>query len=329
MEKELRKIFLTDLRFEYNIYLIIKHQKWLSFDCLFSKLDCDDEAKIAKELRKISELEVSEDGRAVTMELPRFNLDQNTLYVGIDNQIDLQEFNQFGNVSQTWIHSSNKFAFITFTSAADQIMDKLPPPVLEKVMPKIEWNKKTEEYYLLSISKVEKHAVPFSIQYQKGIVGYFENVHSETNSKILRQLFELAAPVAFVEYKNGDRFGYVRFKDPREADNARNLFSRITIKQNNKNCKGKIFPFTRFTNGIQLSILKGKEEEEYWEWLKSEKDEQEAVAPPQETVPTKKEKPPKKKAVHLKFDEPEEPRKPRKRKNDSVESEGKKSKLET
>ncbi|KAJ3322860.1 hypothetical protein HDV06_002721 [Boothiomyces sp. JEL0866] len=309
----------------------MKHQIWLPFETLFVKLDCKDEAKIAREMRKIKELTVSEDGRAVTMDLPSWDIDSNTLYVAVDGQVDLQSFNLYGKVLQTWIDSSNKFAFVTFADNVDQIVQEFPKHLQEKIMAKQEWNKRTEEYYLLSTRNIERASIRFTVNYQKGVVGYFENIHCETNSKVLRQLFELAAPVAFVEYTKGDSTGYVRFKDPISADYARNLFSRVTIRQSNKECRGKIFPFTRFSSGIKLTILFGKEEEEYWDWLNHNAEENETVTntePIKETKVLKKDKPPKKKAVHLKFDEPEEPRKPRKRKVESDESDAKKAKVE-
>ncbi|KAJ3275841.1 hypothetical protein HDV01_006707 [Terramyces sp. JEL0728] len=325
MEKEVKRIFKTDLRFEYHLYLIIKHRQWVPFDKLFAKLGCDDEAKIAKEMRKIPGLAVSEDGRSVTMDLPNFDADAQTIFVPLDHDMDLQLFSVF-KVAQTWIDSSSKFAFVTFSVNIEQILDKLEPDVREKIMTKLEWNKRMEEYYLEYNKDIEKPVTPFSVQYQEGIVGYFENVHNETNSKVLRQLFDLAAPVAYIEYNNGNTFGYARFKDPIQADNAKNLFSRVTICQSSRDCKGKIFPFTRFNRGIKLTILEGKEEEEYWEWLNNEREElQTKIVPENPSVQVEidikpRERKPKKKSVHLKFDEPEEPRKPRKRKMESIES---------
>ena len=94
-----------------------------------------------------------------------------------------------------------------------------------------------ELFQKLQEKKVKSHA---ALQYEPGVIAAFQNVHPQTQSKTLRILFELLAPVSFVDYSYGKKRGYVRFKSAYGAQLACSYFEREFVGQSHGGDTGSL-----------------------------------------------------------------------------------------
>ncbi|KAJ3154551.1 hypothetical protein HDU86_004680 [Geranomyces michiganensis] len=126
-----------------------------------------------------------------------------------------------------------------------------------RVLSKCRWIELSEEYQAAlaarheQLHKVTHQAVgTHSAEYTAKVVGRFWDVHPATNTKILKRLFEMVAPVAFVEFRRNNGTGYVRFKTSHGAHLASTYFNTEYIVQKNANDCGTLL--------MQNSKSKGK-----------------------------------------------------------------------
>ena len=106
-----------------------------------------------------------------------------------------------------------------------------------KVLTFQEYRKRIGEYTNLikernlELSILKSNLYNRNFEWENGTVYRFRGVHSGTNSKILKKLFEIVAPVCFVEYIKGSKQGKVRFKSQNGGNLAKLYFSREFISQ--------------------------------------------------------------------------------------------------
>ncbi|KAI8590917.1 hypothetical protein BDZ88DRAFT_412760 [Geranomyces variabilis] len=116
-----------------------------------------------------------------------------------------------------------------------------------RVLSKRRWIELSDEYEAALaarhdlLRRVTHQAVgTHAAEYQAKVVGRFWDVHSGTNTKVLKRLFEMVAPVAFVEFRRNNGTGYVRFKTPNGAHLASTYFNSEYIVQQNANDCGTL-----------------------------------------------------------------------------------------
>ncbi|KAJ3130827.1 hypothetical protein HK101_004928 [Irineochytrium annulatum] len=173
-----------------------------------------------------------------------------------------------------------------------------------------EWRSRTEEYIRLHAARHEELAAVLKskkdtrtqAKREKGVVCRFTGANKKTDASVLKKLFEMVAPVSFVDYKHGNSDGHVRFKTAAGATLARLYFSREYIIQNDKHDQGtlvtkagarrlrmekkaarpewhdwnEVSSGDELEAGIRLFLLQGQEESAYWKKvysLRSEKQE--------------------------------------------------------
>ncbi|KAJ2996070.1 hypothetical protein HDV02_000220, partial [Globomyces sp. JEL0801] len=120
------------------------------------------------------------------------------------------------------------------------------------------------------------------VEYQKGVIGVCQGLNSSTNSKTIKKLMEMVAPVAFVDYQRGNTYAYIRFKSHYGLLLAQSYYSRTCITQKNgydctgalqsAECKQQFYNFQNdidSCSGIVLYGLDGADEAEYWETIYS------------------------------------------------------------
>ncbi|KAJ3092392.1 La- protein 7 [Quaeritorhiza haematococci] len=133
------------------------------------------------------------------------------------------------------------------------IRDGLEGNVRVRAMSKNEWIKRTDEYRALLNRRYEEldAAMKSSIgghesaEYQKGVVAQYTGVHKQTSRKILKKLFDIVAPVAYVDHPRGQTSGHVRFKSPHSAQLALTYFNQETIHQKHKDDIGSLLVLTK------------------------------------------------------------------------------------
>ncbi|KAJ3415481.1 hypothetical protein HDV05_004923 [Chytridiales sp. JEL 0842] len=178
-----------------------------------------------------------------------------------------------------------------------------------RVMTMTEWTKRTEEYrqhmksergrlQQVMSSKVGTHE---QVKYHRFTVARFTGVHRNTNRKVLKDLFELVAPVSYISYEKGQTTGHVRFKTKNGAALACTFFAREHVTQANQNDTGTLLSkveqknmqqkkvkeavqglhhepwidYEKIDNEgkpvgdmfVRLQLLKGQEEADYWDEL--------------------------------------------------------------
>ncbi|KAL5031985.1 hypothetical protein BDV3_000441 [Batrachochytrium dendrobatidis] len=149
-----------------------------------------------------------------------------------------------------------------------------------RVMSKFEWNRRTLEYAnllaerqkLLAQVKISKTGQHHHATFVSGVVCLFEGIHVDTNAKYLKNMFEMVAHVAFVDFKPGQDKGYIRFKTAYDALAAETYFSKQAILQSHKSCTGILCsssdsPTSTYEMRVKLRILQGKEEKSYWKFI--------------------------------------------------------------
>ncbi|KAL5031986.1 hypothetical protein RTP6_000148 [Batrachochytrium dendrobatidis] len=139
-----------------------------------------------------------------------------------------------------------------------------------RVMSKFEWNRRTLEYAnllaerqkLLAQVKISKTGQHHHATFVSGVVCLFEGIHVDTNAKYLKNMFEMVAHVAFVDFKPGQDKGYIRFKTAYDALAAETYFSKQAILQSHKSCTGILCsssdsPTSTYEMRVKLRILQG------------------------------------------------------------------------
>ncbi|KAJ3175873.1 hypothetical protein HDU87_005701 [Geranomyces variabilis] len=138
-------------------------------------------------------------------------------------------------------------------------------------------------------------------EYQAKVVGRFWDVHHATNTKVLKRLFEMVAPVAFVEFRRNNGTGYVRFKTPHGAHHASTYFNTEYIVQQNANDCGTLLmqdpKSKRKAKQATANVTKTVDPGDEWAQLAAEEGLAEQSAP----VADKAEPPPKYPNVKLKL----------------------------
>ena len=100
-----------------------------------------------------------------------------------------------------------------------------------------EYKKRIQEYILemkernQKLSLLKANLYNSKVEREIRTVYRFTGVHSGTNSKILKKLFEIVAPVCFIEYIKGSKTGKVRFKSQNGGKLAKLYFSKEFISQ--------------------------------------------------------------------------------------------------
>ncbi|KAI8917171.1 hypothetical protein DFJ77DRAFT_459423 [Powellomyces hirtus] len=107
-----------------------------------------------------------------------------------------------------------------------------------RVMPKSQWIELTNNYETLlgvRTQQLQEHtrnqAGWQTAQYQSKVVGRFSDVFRGTNTKIIKRLFEMIAPVTFVDFSPKENNGFIRFKTPHGARLAFTYFTNEYVVQ--------------------------------------------------------------------------------------------------
>ncbi|KAI8850320.1 hypothetical protein BC829DRAFT_389767 [Chytridium lagenaria] len=82
-----------------------------------------------------------------------------------------------------------------------------------RVLPITEWDFRTKIYMEKQQERKEKltallrgaSGTETTLKFEGGTVCQFKNVHPNTSAKVLKQLFEMVAPVSFVDYQRGEK----------------------------------------------------------------------------------------------------------------------------
>ena len=264
-----------NLRFDWKNYMTLRSGDSIDL------AQFDDEAYVARELRLVPGIQVSDDGQYCYRKVPDiFEADLRTIYIEAHGyKLTLETITNkcrpFGEVES--IKEFHKYAFVTFKapeSASNMVRDSCYQPfamdpflVQDRIMSKQAWNNLMTEYYSLKHVAAKPNINPMKQKaiYEKGTIIHFQNTHPKSNSRIIRQLFELVAPIAFIDYE--DQQGYIRFKSGIEANRVLNYFARCNIvQQNGKDATGMLDPYYK-QRGIQVRLLQGREEQEYWQYI--------------------------------------------------------------
>jgi hypothetical protein len=289
--KELIVKLLRELRFHYDIYLPLSRKNYISITKVFDILQCDDEAIICREFRaNFPQICISDDGQefSIKKDLNFDLLDSRTLYVEADwskveNIVDL------ANVETVWHSSNGSFHFITFNNEMESekaLISHLRVKSGLRWMRKMEWNNRMIKYEELMNAQISffeeslgtKTVVENRLEYLPGVIGCFSNVNPNTDRKTIKRLFEMIAPVRYVDYNYGECGGYVRFKTSRGAQLAQNFFSRCCIIQTHeKDFDGFLDPHRStkhhgymvrgqetYPDAITLYVLQEQEDCDYW-----------------------------------------------------------------
>ncbi|KAJ3391759.1 hypothetical protein HDU80_010982 [Chytriomyces hyalinus] len=140
-----------------------------------------------------------------------------------------------------------------------------------RVLKLIEWHNRMDEYQTLlhtrraELAKVvhAKTGTHAGASFEPGVIVKYTGVHKHTSRKLIKHadtfdtsnmlqaLFELIAPVTFIDYTKGSEEGFARFKSRHGASLCHHYFSKQTIVQTHAHDSG-----TLITSLDQLSKLK-------------------------------------------------------------------------
>jgi RNA recognition motif-containing protein len=356
-----RTRYIPFFKIQISVFIFLIFTKVTSF--VSSKvpiqdiLPLQDDAQVAKYLRQQSLYQVTEDGRYILNTMDYSLLDQRTIYVqNIPKKSSVetlrQEFMKYGSITSIFYPESKYFkrhAFITFEEASslELVIQTFPFTQLQDItsknntysyfiLSKLDWQKRSLEYQsLLELKrqqlqelKESRAGTHASLAFEAGVVAQFKNVHSETSSRVLKALFEMIAPVSFIDYSGGTS-GHVRFKTRHGAHLACAFFTKefihqshpddtgslLTLKQDRARKKSKMneakqelqnsLPTnqteTEFEQrGIEMYLLKGRDEEAYWNRIMDFQNRKKRKAIEKEREEEKSKK------IHLVFDSDQE-----------------------
>ncbi|KAI8843170.1 hypothetical protein BJ741DRAFT_295564 [Chytriomyces cf. hyalinus JEL632] len=128
-----------------------------------------------------------------------------------------------------------------------------------RVLKLIEWHNRMDEYQTLlhtrraELAKVvhAKTGTHAGASFEPGVIVKYTGVHKHTSRRLIKALFELIAPVTFIDYTKGSEEGFARFKTKHGASLCHHYFSKQTIVQTHAHDSG-----TLITSLDQLSKLK-------------------------------------------------------------------------
>ena len=235
-------------------------------------------------------------------------LDECTLYIEcLPLKYSLQDiktqFQVYGSIKDVTIplKSNGTYAFVTFESkestrialmdskyvSFQQAWERKDSNRYWRGFYKSEWDKRTLEY----LEKIEKDKERVlkrklehigshpSLVFIPNVICKFKNVHFQANSKSIKFLFEMVAPVAFIEYsqfQNPSREGYIRFKSEHGAQLACIYFAREYVYQSHSKCTGILISPNDSQDSqdsqnkkdrIELNLLDSKEQQDYWKFI--------------------------------------------------------------
>jgi hypothetical protein len=207
---------------------------------------------------------------------------------------ELDGYSRYGEI--VGVVERERFGFVTFEENASALkaeadckwsslkFENAFQPRGHRVILKTKWNALMSEYYSRQIQLNNRESASnvnlnSGISFCPGVLVYFMGVHQNTTSKTIKRLFEMVAPVAYVDYNFGEQQGYCRFKSSYGAQLAVNYFTRLCVVQTSgEDCVGKVdghrsdahFRFVvrqqdSFSDAICMYILEGSEEKQYWE----------------------------------------------------------------
>jgi hypothetical protein len=315
---------LKDLRFRYDLFLPFSKGEYIPIQWIFEDVDCDDEAILCREFRtNFPEIQISEDGQQWRVHLDTLEIDKRTVYVEGSWEIVNSQLN-LSLIEDVWHHRHGMYHFITFRKESYaknciQANDVVPSPKSVgrslRWLHKPVWNKRMEQYHQLRLDQVALHdeqkrnkISTHTLSYLPGLIGCFANVHDRTDTKSLKNLFEMVSPVSYIDYEQGNTWGYVRFKTKRGAQLAQNYFTRCCVTQlYPADSTGSLDPHRSvrhfrflmrnqdtFADAITMYVLEGDEEKAYWDKIFAAQNAQECTIV--ESNPS----------THIKFDDNEE-----------------------
>jgi hypothetical protein len=211
--------------------LIVAHlsmSKVLPLSFFFNDIACHDECLIAASLRKDTDLVVSDDGRSIIVSSTPSEEDQRTIYIEKSSvNIKYETIcNLFKDILSVYVGKISDFAFVVFKTslAYEKAVSKFEYPILKcdtniaqfiyaeknykcgfRIMSKMEWNKRTIEYLQLQQKTLETlHESRVSkgdnvAAFVDGVVCKFAGIHADSPLKIIKRLFEMVAPVSFID----------------------------------------------------------------------------------------------------------------------------------
>lgn len=138
----------------------------------------------------------------------------------IDDSKLRASYEQFGSINSTWISDTKMYGFVTFSSKSSAIkaikslpwksyeMGQFGSTLPQRIMSKIEWNGRTREYFKsLEDARVMRAGMKVeaikSIEYQEGVIASISGLSTTTTSKRIKLMFEIVAPIAFVDHRDG------------------------------------------------------------------------------------------------------------------------------
>ncbi|XP_077999400.1 la-related protein 7-like [Glandiceps talaboti] len=157
-----------------------------------------------------------------------------------------------------------------------KLKDKMEMPKL-RVLPKREWLELRKEYLQLQKANMaqlkkdmaaitsngskdeggemkDSKARPTEIPFTEGVVIKFNSNKAFATKRILRELLASIAPIAYIDMKDGDAEGHVRFQTPEGAEQVVQQFCEAGQES-------KLF----------TSLLTGEEEKQYWQKMNSDR----------------------------------------------------------
>lgn len=267
---------------DFNLQFDYKTKSKLSDPIPFSYFTDADEAILSRNLNSHYKII---NGNSIWKEYKDLNDDENWVY--------LEPFELLNGGTSVW--KRRNYGFIRLASG-DNGDEKRKNTLINDSnesgkmrMIKVEWNKRMNEYQTLRNSIITNHKVTSGSTYyntlqdsisldliQTGSVLYFTGVNPTCTIKTLKNIFNLIAPVHFIDKRGHD--GYIFYKTSKGAQLALEYFNRIHIYQSSDVCTGIIDSFCinhhdkvkkGLDNGICVYELSASEQEEYWNEIQS------------------------------------------------------------
>lgn len=196
------------------------------------------------------------------------------------NTLYIQNYSQGIEELQCIKYKRNNYGFLVFDNSSRKEEGKV---VLEKLgilfLEFKEYNKRIQEYSKLiqdrnlELELVKANLYKKNVKRETGCTLVFEGVHCGTNSRILKKLFEIVAPICFVDYRARSTSGVVRFKSRSGAQFAEIYFLKEFISQKSWDDLGS---FHTSHDRIMLKKMSEAEETEYYTTF-SKKQSEEAI----------------------------------------------------
>ncbi|KAJ3063157.1 hypothetical protein HDU99_004969, partial [Rhizoclosmatium hyalinum] len=210
----------------------------------------------------------SPDSPVWSIKLPGFVFVSFDEYYDIENLVELRlgtrkQSLQVGDFAPTLNYLNQELEYIeshSFETSSKTVADFEWEYV--RILPMETWHTRTQEYQslmhkrrsLLDVtmsSRAGSHAS--GAEYEPGVVITYTGVHKSTSRKVLKQLFELIAPVSYIDHTIHQTNGFVRFKTAQGASRAFHYFSRQCIVH----CSPKDIG-TLITSSTQLQKIQEK-----------------------------------------------------------------------